>query len=234
MGPKRRQMAAPAAPLFDKSEWFRFLVQKGPQGVSATLCSEGDVCPNIEVPVSSRDLYNGRVSAWRTQRELRYSKLRKTPPPWSFPAAVWRMLLEPGRGMRRKRQGLGASDVQVPNSKVRTGFHMLHASMQASPQSTMLARDQCLYHRKEECQKRTRGFARLLHSLESLGKAYYAQVWKCVPATYKRHHASGHLPCRRREQTILQQCLLRHRLRQVGKAVLPTSRPSMTSRMLSL
>ena len=31
IGPKRRQMAAPATPLFDKSEWLHVLAQQGPQ-----------------------------------------------------------------------------------------------------------------------------------------------------------------------------------------------------------
>ena len=215
IGPKRRQMAAPATPLFDKSEWLHFLAQQGPQGgVSATLCPATDVSPNMDVQVSGAHLRMGRWSAWRTQRELRYSKLRKTPPPWSFPAAVWRMLLEPDKGTRCRQNGVRNCQVPLPSPNVSSGFLMLHASMQASRASPRCWHKTGAFTIAKRNGKTGPAGLRLLHSLESLGKAYYAQVWKRVPATYKRHYAAGYLAHRRREQAILQQSLLRHRLQQ--------------------
>ena len=159
-------------------------------------------------------LREGRISAWRTQRELRHARLRRTPPQWSFPAVVWRMLLEPGRGMRCARLGVGAEKPAISNTNVSKGFLMLHASMQASWQSPACWHRSSAFTVAKKSAKPGPSGLRLLHTLESLGKAYYAQVWKRVPKTYLRHYATGYMASRRREQAILQQSLLRHRLRQ--------------------
>eukprot|EP00438_Fugacium_kawagutii_P012057 Skav222358 [mRNA] locus=scaffold7159:173:2950:- [translate_table: standard] len=183
-----------------------------PKGGGAA--TEPRVEPTAGAPLTRAHFEAGISSASRTRKALRYAKLRRTPPPWSFPAAIWRILLERRAPQRVQRLGLGATSTPAPAPQVQHGFTMLHASMQATKRTPQTWHKTGAFTTPKHNGKQGLSGQRLLHSLESLGKAYFSQVWKRMPDTYSRHYASGYLPHRRREQAILQQSVLRHRLQQ--------------------
>ena len=214
VGPKKRSMAAPA-PIYSQQEWAQFLARPGPEGgVAARPPTDSTNQPDQPTRLTREHLRAGVASAWRTKKQLHYSKLRKTPPPWSFPVAVWRILLERSNARPPRRLGLGATSRPVPARQVQQGFHILHSSMLATCSTPHSWHRSGAFTTPKTNGKTGPAGQRLLHTLESLGKAYYAQVWKQLRAHYSRPYASGYLPHRRREQAILQQSLLRHRLQK--------------------
>ena len=210
-GPKKRCMVAPA-PVFAKQDWLELLCLPGPQGgVAAT---PPQPAPSRSAPLQREHFTAGTASAYRTRKALQYTKLRRTPPPWSFPAAVWRILLERRVPKRVQRLGLGATHQPTPAPNVHQAFTVLHASMQATGSTPQSWHRTGAFTTPKHNGKQGLPGQRLLHTLESLGKAYFAQLWKRMPRTYTRHYATGYLPHRRREQAILQQSVVRHRLQK--------------------
>ena len=63
---------------------------------------------------------------------------------------------------------------------------------------------------------------RLVHTLETAGKAYYSQLWKLVTHSRKRDYATCYCHRRRREQAIAQHGVLRERYRATKKNLTAT------------
>ena len=58
---------------------------------------------------------------------------------------------------------------------------------------------------------------RLVHTLDTAGKAYYSQLWKLDTHSWQRDYATGYCHRRRREQAIAQHSILRERYRAAKK-----------------
>ena len=63
---------------------------------------------------------------------------------------------------------------------------------------------------------------RLVHTLDTAGKAYYAQLWKMITHSWQRDYATGHCYRQRREQAIAQHGVLRERYRASKKNLTAT------------
>ena len=155
-------------------------------------------------------------------RSLRQSvftgKLRKTPPRWSVPAGVWRILLWPNRYTRRTRRGLGFPDEPIFLNNVRHALLWLCISIR------LHGRSPCIWHQshafalpkhngKQDC-----AALRLLHCLDSLGSHYYRCIWRRskLGQTSHRYYSCAYAQGRRREQAICTRALCAHRLSRAG------------------
>ena len=194
-GPKNRCVVAPA-PVFAKQDWLELLCLPGPQGgVAATPFHSRD-----SISLSDPQSIAVHQAAAHTTLVLPCCCLahpvgascaKTCPETWA-----WR----------------NTPTHTTPN--VQQAFTVLHASMQATGSTPQSWHRTSAFTTPKHNGKQGLSRQRLLHTLESLGKVYFAQLWKRTPRTYTRHYATGYLPHRRREQAILQQSVARHRLQK--------------------
>ena len=220
VGPKRRKYDVPKSVRLAVSEWKDFLQLPGPQGgCSATVVEWDQVAHAAEVddsPCHSLEdsLRHARQDLRALQSRAKLGKLRKSVPPWGLPAEVWRQLLLPEWRMEQQRAGVGYK-LEISRSVL---FHSALFKMLVSIR---------MYGRTPVCWQRS--FAteldkkngksgpaglRLINNLDVLGKWFYDTLWKRGKHQHFRDYASGYLRNKSRIDSMLQQEVLLHRLRQ--------------------
>ena len=203
-GPKKRRLAAPKAASFCRHEWMEHLAKPGSQGgCSATPV---DMLQTRHVPETdyTHAARWARVIEPRFRRRLARAPFRKAPPAWSFPCALWRLLVDPNTFRGKQRHGIGFVQHGTRTDVFDEVFRALVWQMSASrrtPRSWHVSQGFTLS--KNNNRSGISGL-RLVHTLDTAGKMYYSQLWKLVTQSWQRDYATGYCHRRRREQAIAQ------------------------------
>ena len=215
VGSKKRSMAAPA-PIYSQQEWAQFPCPPRSRRWSGSQAANRLHQPARPTDQTYQRTPQGRCGFCVAHKEattLQQAAQKHHRPGLSllqYGVSSWSAAtpaLPDGLAL------VQPADQYLP-VKSNKAFHILHSSMLATCSTPHSWHRSGAFTTPKTNGKTGPAGQRLLHTLESLGKAYYAQVWKQLRAHYSRPYASGYLPHRRREQAILQQSLLRHRLQK--------------------
>lgn len=211
IGPKKRLFCVPGVSL-EKTDWEQYLRQPGCLGGCAASheVDFAPASPNREVAEASR-LARGDFSLLR--KSFRVCKLRKAPPPWSPPDGIWRCLFFPDKYRLPKYRGIGYHVPELQTPKFHNIVQCLCVAIRRSHSTPITWHRSGAFVLGKNNGKEGCAAQRLLHSLDTLGKHFYAAVWRRAKIHVHRDYACAYLPGRRREQAILTQSLLAHRLR---------------------
>ena len=152
----------------------------------------------------------------RVASQVWYAKTRKAVPCWTIPNEIWRMLLYPNSNTAQPRPGLGHKHFPLRTPKLQQALQQLFVHMRCSEsaplewhcsQGTQLDKR----NGKPSCQG-----IRVVNVLDPMGKHFYRMLWRRGKSQAARDYASGYVRHRSREEAILQQCCLGHRLRKAG------------------
>ena len=220
LGPKKRLFSAPTV-VCSTAEWSSCLQRPGEEGgCSAFPRNWQDElqlrCAPLQRQCCATDFASANEDVAAIGRLFRYCKLRKSPPHWSFPAGVWRMLFYPGLFRARQKAGVGASPPAVVAPCAQRCIHWLLASIRARCCTPLVWHATSAFtigkhNGKSGCQGQ-----RLLHGLDSFSKNFFLHVWRKAGFHVTRPYAYGYARGRRREHAIMQQSVLCHRLDLAG------------------
>ena len=222
IGPKKRRLAAPQAASFCKHEWMEHLAKPGSQGgCSATPV---DVPQTRHVPETdyTHAARWARIIEPRFRRCLARAPFRKAPPAWSFPGALWRLLVDPNTFRDKQRHGIGFVQHRARTEVFNEVFRALVWHMSASRKTPKNWHVSQGFTLSKNNNKSGISGLRLVHTLDAAGKAYYSQLWKLDKHSWQRDYATGYCHRRRREQAIAQQGVLRERFRTAKKNLTAT------------
>ena len=133
-------------------------------------------CAPLQRQCCASDFARANEDVAAIGRLFRYCKLRKSPPHWSFPAGVWRMLFYPGLFRARKKAGVGASPPAVVAPCAQRCIHWLLASIRARCCTPLVWHATSAFtigkhNGKSGCQGQ-----HLLHGLDSFSKNFFLHV----------------------------------------------------------
>ena len=142
----------------------------------------------MKVPQKERSI---EIRIWTLAASVKIQFLRslfpqrsyKRPPAWSFPGALWRLLVDSNTFRGRQRHGIGFEQRATRSSVADEVFRALVRHMTVSrrtPRSWHVSQGFTLS--KNNGKAGISGL-RLVHTLDTAGKAYYSQLWKLVTPT---------------------------------------------------
>lgn len=206
------------------AEWRGFLSKPGREGGLGCVDRRDDQIPSAPAQanddilrLTGEDLEGLRASAWRM-------RFRRSVPPWSVPAEVWRLVLQPRFVLRPQRHtGVGARAMcETEQCEAQAILHRwLMLFLEKVRRNGRLPR---IWHKSwamdiDKNPKPGPEGQRLVHRLDPFVKLFYKQLDRCVPAggrpTIPTYHF-GCLPRRRREEAVLAKLALSWRLRARG------------------
>ena len=197
---EKRRLAAPQAASFCKIEWMAHLARPSSQG--GCTATPVDISRTRHVPATdyTQAAQWARVIEPRFRRCLARAPFRKAPPAWSFPCALWRLLVDSNAIRGKQRHGIGFEQRATHSDVFDEVFRALVWHMSVS----LLSKNN---------NKSCISGLRLVHTLDTAGKAYYSQLWKLVTHSWQRDYATGLCHRGRREQAIAQHGVLREKYR---------------------
>jgi hypothetical protein len=215
VGPKRRKLNLPMY-MGDRESWRTLLAKPGSEG--GCLASDLPVHNSLPFVPPLRSFSSEAIDyAKQDRQDIRHRmwkvKLRRTPPRWSFPSAIWRMLMWPNRFRKQIRSGVGYTEPPISNPLFQKGFFWLCVSIRAHARIPHVWNTSCAFSTPKGKGLDLKGL-RLLHCLDGFSKVYMACMWhnSGLDRIAHRSYSSGYAPKRRREQSILTQMLLASRL----------------------
>ena len=107
IGPKKRRLAAPQAASFSKQERMEHLARPGSQGGCAATPVDMSQTGHVPATDYTHAAHWARVSEPRFRKCLARAPFRKAHPAWSFPSALWRLLVESNALRGKQRHGIG-------------------------------------------------------------------------------------------------------------------------------
>ena len=227
LGPKRRRFDVPLREQPSRQEWEDFFAQTGPDGgCVATPAVFQDrfscnACPMPAVRSDTAALQLAEGDLRRLSASIFRQKLRKTVPPWSLPAEIWRVLLFPDWYLRAPLFGLGynrSSAGHTSTTKFRSCFLRLLTSIRQYDRAP-LAWQTSMGHKIDKGNGKNGCSAlRVVNCLDPLGKAYYTQLWRRAEARSYRHYATGYCKGKSRIEAMVQQHVVGYRLRKAHRS----------------
>ena len=105
--PKKRSLATSQAASFSQQEWLAHLAKPGSQGGCAATPVVTSHTRHVPAKDHTHAAYLARVIKPRFRRCLGRVPLRKALLAWSFPGAIWRLLVDSTTYRGRQRHGIG-------------------------------------------------------------------------------------------------------------------------------
>ena len=230
VGPKQRRFDRPKSCRPSMQQWRQHMAQVGRDGGCKAVATNWTA--HVQQFAHGATGWQQKCRAdpvWRSQmqqlaaEDLRavatqvwHAKTRKAVPCWTIPNEVWRMLLYPNYNLARARHGLGHKSACLQTPHLQNALQQLFVHIRCSEsaplewhcsQGTQLDKR----NGKPLCQG-----IRVINVLDPMGKHFYRTLWRRGTSQAARDYACGYVRHKSREEAILQQICLGHRLRAAG------------------
>ena len=226
VGPKRRRYDQPPSCRPNMQEWTQHMQQHGPAGGCRAQATDWATHQRQHAApaMSWHDKYQTN-GIWRREmhvlahqdvsqvaRQIWFAKARKRAPYWTAPNEVWRMLLYPHYKLQPERTGVGFHEPRVSNFHFKQCLHALFLQIRCSNSAPIEWHcSQGAQLDKQNGKPLCHGI-RLVNMLDPMGKHFYRHIWRQGRPLASRDYAAGYAKSKSREEAILQQLCLGHRL----------------------
>ena len=230
LGPKKRRFDRPRSCRPTVEQWTQHMSQMGPQGgcQARAVVWEQHVDKHAvgatnwqkryrEDPIWRGQMYNlAGQDMCRVAKQTWYAKTHKAVPTWTVPNELWRMLFYPNYHARQQRTGLGYSAEMLATPNFRSCLQQTLCQVRCSGSAPIEWHcSQGTQIDKQNGKPLCEGI-RVINVLCPFGKHVYRTLWNRGRPQSARGYAAGYAKNKSREEAIMQQLCLGHRLRSAG------------------